>query len=136
MDRALDNMLIYLNIEPRLIGDIIIGNVLQPGAGAYSARIGQEWAQIPMTVPIQTINRLCSSGIEAIAMVAAKIKAGQINCGIGGGMENMTMFEMKDFVPVDKLTKKAFENELTRDCLLTTGEVAEKCAALFKYTRE
>jgi len=40
-------------------------------------------------------------------MVAAKIKAGQINCGIGGGMENMTMFEMKDFVPVDKLAKRA-----------------------------
>jgi len=69
-------------------------------------------------------------------MVAAKIKAGQIECGIGGGMENMTMFEMKDFVPIDKLNPRAMEEKVPRNCLLTTGEVAEKCAALFNYTRE
>ena len=65
------------------------------------------FTKIPFTVPIQTMNRFCASGIEAIAMVAAKIKAGYINCGIGAGMENMTFFEMKDFVPLDKLAKRA-----------------------------
>ena len=48
----------------------------------------------------------------------------------------MTMFEMKDFVPVDKLNEKAWKEEVPRNCLLTTGEVAEKCAELFNYTRE
>ena len=51
-------------------------------------------------------------------------------------MENMTMFEMKDFVPIDKLSERAMKEEVPRNCLLTTGEVAEKCASLFSYTRE
>ena len=96
-----------LEISGDKIEDIIVGNVLQPGAGLYSARIGQLFASVKHHVPITTLNRFCSSGLEAIAMVAAKIKAGQINCGIGAGMENMTFFEMKDFIPFDKLSKRA-----------------------------
>ena len=96
------------------------------------------FAKIPFTVPIMTINRFCSSGIEAMSMIAAKIKAGQIDCGIGAGMENMSIFDMMTyFIPLkENLTKRTYEEKDTQDCLLTTGEVAENCAELFNYTRE
>ena len=80
------------------------------------------------------MNRFCSSGIEAIAMVAAKIKAGQIECGVGGGFENMSMFDMSTLVPLDTLSPRAFDE--CPNILLTTGQVAENCAEDFKYTRE
>ena len=96
------------------------------------------FAKIPFKVPIMTINRFCSSGIEAMSMIAAKIKANQIDCGIGAGMENMSIFPMMEyFIPKkENLSKRTYDEKETLDCLLGTGEVAENCAEEFSYTRE
>lgn len=51
-------------IDPRIIGDVVVGNVLQPGAGAATARIAQLLAGIPYTVPVSVVNRQCSSGLQ------------------------------------------------------------------------
>ena len=59
------------------IGDIVIGSVLGPSSQrANEARIASLFAGIPDTVPVHTVNRQCSSGLQAIASVAAAIKAG------------------------------------------------------------
>ncbi|KAH0507487.1 3-ketoacyl-CoA thiolase A, peroxisomal [Microtus ochrogaster] len=59
-----------LNLRPEQLGDISVGNVLQPGAGAVMARIGQFLSGIPETVPLSTVNRQCSSGLQAVANIA------------------------------------------------------------------
>ncbi len=109
LESLFKDLIPHVGVDPGDIDDIIIGNVLQPGAGTFSAKIGQMFGKIPFKVPISTLNRFCSSGIEAIAMVAAKIKANHIDCGIGGGMENMSLFDMMGLVPIDKLNPKVFE---------------------------
>ena len=53
-------------------------------------------AGIPDTVPQYAINRLCSSGLQAVMNVANQIRAGEIDCGIGGGIENMTISQCKE----------------------------------------
>lgn len=64
------------NINPGLIEEVCIGNVLQPGAGAITSRIAQLLAGIPDACPNHTINRQCSSGLQAVATVANQIAAG------------------------------------------------------------
>jgi acetyl-CoA acyltransferase 1 len=82
------------NIDPKLIGEICIGNVLQGGSGAASSRMGQFLAGIPESVPLYTVNRMCSSGLQAVMSIASQIAAKQIDIGMGGGVENMSMFSM------------------------------------------
>lgn len=76
---------------------------------------------MPFTVPVTTVNRLCGSGLEAIANLAGKIRAGYVDCGIGGGIESMSMFDMMSLVPIDKIDPKNLENEVGKNILLTTG---------------
>ncbi|CAN0315884.1 unnamed protein product, partial [Laminaria digitata] len=64
---------------------ICVGNVLQAGSGALSSRVAQVRAGIPHTVPLSTVNRQCSSGLQAVAHVAAGIKAGHYTIGIAAG---------------------------------------------------
>lgn len=56
--------------------------------------MGMFLAGYPDTTSVVAINRFCSSGIEAIAIIAAKIKSGQIDMGIGAGIEQMSMYDM------------------------------------------
>jgi len=70
-------------VDPALIEDIAVGNVLPPGGGALTARMAALAAGIPETVPISTLNRQCSSGLQAVNTIAAEISSGQIDIGIG-----------------------------------------------------
>jgi len=70
-------------IDPTLIEDITVGNVLPPGGGALTARMAALAAGIPESVPISTVNRQCSSGLQAVNTIAAEIASGQIDIGIG-----------------------------------------------------
>jgi acetyl-CoA acyltransferase 1 len=70
-------------LDPALIEDISVGNVLPPGGGASAARMAALHAGIPNTTSINTINRQCSSGLTAVSQIANQIIAGQIDIGIG-----------------------------------------------------
>lgn len=82
------------NLDPKLVEEIVIGNVLQPGGGNTTARMGQMMAGIPYTTPLIAINRMCSSGLQAVISVANQINAGEIDIGIGGGVESMSNYDM------------------------------------------
>jgi len=88
-------------VDPKLIEDICIGNVLQVGAGALTTRMGQFLAGIPETTSMSVINRFCSSGLESNSIIAAKIRSGIIDIGIAGGVEQMTMFADNFAMPVN-----------------------------------
>ena len=77
------------------IGDIVIGCAMpEAEQGMNVARIASLLAGIPDTVPAMTINRFCSSGVQAIAIAAQQIATGQMDCAIAGGTESMSMVPM------------------------------------------
>jgi acetyl-CoA C-acetyltransferase len=69
---------------------VLMGQVLQAGAGQNPARQAAVAAGIPMTVPALTVNKVCLSGLDAIALAAQLIRAGEFDVVVAGGMESMT----------------------------------------------
>lgn len=69
---------------------VIMGQVLQAGAGQITARQAAVAAGIPMTVPALTVNKVCLSGLDAIALADQLIRAGEFETVVAGGMESMT----------------------------------------------
>lgn len=61
------------NFDAKKVQEICIGNVLQPGGGQATSRMGQLMADIPDTTPLYAVNRLCSSGLQAVANIAGQI---------------------------------------------------------------
>jgi acetyl-CoA acyltransferase 1 len=123
-------------IDGKLVEDVCIGNVLQPGAGAHSSRMAMFLAGLPDTSSLMAVNRQCSSGLQAIANIANAIRARQIDVGIGGGVESMSLFSMEAVVDVNFLSQDVFEVEGARNCLMNMGQTAENVAKKFKITRQ
>lgn len=122
-------------IDKSLVQDIVIGNVLNPGAAATNARMAGFLAGYPETTCVQGINRLCSSGLQAVATVANAIKSGEISVGIGGGFESMSNGNMMDAVNPNLLGEAVFENEKAQNCLMPMGITSENVAADFGIDR-
>lgn len=87
---AIKGALEKAGVSPEQIDYVIMGQVLQAGAGQIPARQAAVKAGIPMTVPALTINKVCLSGINAIAMADQMIRAGEYDIVVAGGQESMT----------------------------------------------
>ncbi|MBP1763383.1 MAG: acetyl-CoA acetyltransferase [Firmicutes bacterium] len=72
------------------VNEVILGNVLQAGLGQNPARQASVKAGLPVEIPSLTINKVCGSGLKAVAMAAQAIKAGDADVVVAGGMESMT----------------------------------------------
>jgi acetyl-CoA C-acetyltransferase len=77
-------------VSPDQVQYVIMGQVLQAGAGQIPARQAAVGAGIPMTVPALTVNKVCLSGLNAIALADQLIRAGECDVVVAGGMESMT----------------------------------------------
>jgi acetyl-CoA C-acetyltransferase len=77
-------------VAPEQVQYVIMGQVLQAGAGQIPSRQAAVTAGIPMTVPSITINKVCLSGLDAIALADQLIRAGEFDVVVAGGMESMT----------------------------------------------
>jgi acetyl-CoA acyltransferase 1 len=78
------------HIDPSLVEDIAVGNVLAPGAGATEYRAAALAAGFPASTAVKTLNRQCSSGLMAVVDIANAIRAGMIDIGVGAGVESMS----------------------------------------------
>ena len=123
-------------VDVNKIDDICVGNCLQPGAGGITSRMAQFLAGIPHTTSLQTLNRQCSSGIQAVAHIAHAIRAGSIDIGIGAGVENMTNFSFNDAIRADLISDAVFEHEEARNCLMGMGVTSDNVAKEYGVTRE
>ena len=86
------------NLDPAQIEDVVIGCAFPEGEqGMNMARMIALRAGLPDSVPAETINRYCSSGVQSIAHVAYAIQSGQIETAIAGGAESMTMVPMAGY---------------------------------------
>jgi acetyl-CoA C-acetyltransferase len=77
-------------VRPDQVQYVIMGQVLQAGAGQITARQAAVAAGIPMTTPAVTVNKVCLSGLDAIALADQLIRAGEFEIVVAGGMESMT----------------------------------------------
>jgi acetyl-CoA C-acetyltransferase len=87
---AITGALEKAGVRPDQVQYVIMGQVLQAGAGQIPARQAAAKAGIPMTVPALTINKVCLSGLDAIALADQLIRAGEFEIVVAGGMESMT----------------------------------------------
>jgi acetyl-CoA acyltransferase len=86
-------------LNPSEIEDVVLGcAVPEAEQGLNVARIAVLRARLPVEVPAATVNRMCASGLEAIAIIAQRIQTGQIEVGIAGGTESMSMVPMEGHV--------------------------------------
>jgi acetyl-CoA C-acetyltransferase len=77
-------------IEPAAVGDVIMGCVLQAGAGMNVARQAAIKAGVPVEVPAETVNRVCGSGLQAVVHAAEAVTAGSAEIVVAGGTESMS----------------------------------------------
>ncbi|MGE1061380.1 acetyl-CoA C-acetyltransferase [Megasphaera paucivorans] len=77
-------------ISKDIIDEVLMGNVLQAGLGQNPARQAMIKAGLPVKVPALTVNKVCGSGLRTVSMAAQFIKAGDADCIVAGGMENMS----------------------------------------------
>ncbi|PIA94617.1 3-ketoacyl-CoA thiolase, peroxisomal [Cercospora beticola] len=77
-------------IDPALVEDVSVGCVLAPGGGATEFRAAALAAGFPDSTAVKSLNRQCSSGLQACAEIANAIKAGMIEIGVGAGVESMS----------------------------------------------
>jgi len=123
-----------VKLDPKVVDDICVGWVLAPGGGATQARMAMFLAGFPETTSLSTTNRQCSSGIQAIANIAAAIKNGYIDVGIGAGIESMSQHDM--VASVGDINPRCSENKDAQNCLMSMGETSENVASRYGITRE
>src|SRR6201995_3774871 len=77
-------------VTPEQVQYVIMGQVLQAGAGQIPARQAAHKAGIPLSVPALTVNKVCLSGLDAIALASQLIRAGEFDVVVAGGQESMS----------------------------------------------
>ncbi|ORZ15695.1 Thiolase, N-terminal domain-domain-containing protein [Absidia repens] len=121
-------------IDPSLVQDITVGNVAAKGGFATPARMASLYAGFPESTSVNTVNRQCSSGLQACVQIASAIQAGLIDVGIGAGVESMTSDYFSRQVTVsEKLCK---ESQAAEDCKIPMGLTSESVAKDYGLTRE
>ena len=123
-------------IDPALIGDVIVGCAIpEAEQGTNVARIGLLQAGFPNSVPGVTVNRLCSSGLQAVADAAARIQLGEADVMIAAGVESMTVMHqlMGNKISIDPIIFASNEN---MGIAYGMGLTAEKVAQQYKVSRE
>ena len=122
------------SVDKSRIDDAVIGCAMpEAEQGMNVARIAVLLAGLPNVVSAVTINRFCSSGLQAVAMAADRIRLGEADLMIGGGTESMSMVPMMGYHPV--FNPRIYENEHI-GIAYGMGITAEKVAEQWKVTRE
>jgi acetyl-CoA acyltransferase len=121
------------SLNPKEIEDVILGCAMpEAEQGMNVARIASLRASLPVEASAMTINRFCSSGLQAIAIAAERIIAGQANVIVAGGTESMSMIPMGG----NKISPNAWLMDHYPDSYLGMGLTAENLAKKYGITRE
>jgi acetyl-CoA acyltransferase 1 len=124
------------NLDPAKVDDIQIGTVLSELGGSKAGRMAALHVGFPASSSFQTVNRACSSGLSAITGVAHSIAVGQIDVGVGGGMESMTNNYGSRAIPTALWSQlKDSPVKDARDCIMNMGLTAENVAERYGVSR-
>lgn len=141
---AIRGALSKINLDPNLVQEVLLGNVLQANEGQAPARQAAIFAGLSNEIPCTTINKVCSSGMKAIMMAAQAIKAGDADIIVAGGMESMSLVPhyLPGFRTGQKLGDTKLIDGLVKDGLTDVyekvhmGNCAEICASDMNFSRE
>ena len=140
---AIQGALSKINLDPTLIDEVFMGNVVQAGVGQAPARQAAILAGLPNTVPCTTVNKVCASGMKAVMFAAQAIQSGDAEVVIAGGMENMSLIphyvHLRNGV---KFGPTSMVDGMQRDGLVDAydnnamGVCADLCATEYHISRE
>jgi acetyl-CoA C-acetyltransferase len=140
---AIKGALQKINLNPNLIDEVFMGNVVSAGLGQAPARQAALHAGIPDSVPCTTVNKVCSSGMKAIMLAAQSIALGDADIVVAGGMENMSLIPHYQQARMgSKFGPISMEDGMQKDGLVDAyekvamGVCADECAAKYEFTRE
>ena len=140
---AIKGALNKINLNPNLVDEVFMGNVVSAGLGQAPARQAAILAGISETVPCTTINKVCSSGMKAVMLAAQSIALGDTSIVVAGGMENMSL--IPHYLHGRQGTKfgpTTLEDGMQKDGLVDAydnvamGVCADACATKFSFSRE
>jgi acetyl-CoA C-acetyltransferase len=140
---AIKGALDKINLDPNLVDEVFMGNVIQAGVGQAPARQAAIYAGLAESVVCTTINKVCASGMKSVMMAAQAIQCGDAEIVVAGGMENMSLaphyMHLRSgtkFGPttmVDGLQKDGLIDAYDNNAM---GVCADLCASEYKFTRE
>jgi len=140
---AIRGALNKINLDPNLVDEVFMGNVVQAGVGQAPARQAAIYAGLSNEVACTTVNKVCASGMKSIMFGAQAIMAGDAEIVVAGGMENMSMIphyvHMRNGV---KFGPTSMQDGMQKDGLVDAydnnamGVAADLCASEYKITRE
>lgn len=140
---AIKGALDTIGLDPTLVQEVFMGQVVTAGSGQAPARQAALYSGIPDTVPCTTVNKVCASGMKAVALAAQGIALGDAEIIVAGGMENMS--QIPHYAHMRKGTKfgpSQLEDGMQKDGLVDAydeqamGVCADACAAEYQFSRE
>lgn len=140
---AIKGALDKINLDPKEVDEVLMGNVVQAGNGQAPARQAAMFAGLPDTVPCTTVNKVCASGMKAVMQGAQAIMVGDAEVIVAGGMENMSLIphyvHLRNGVKfgpttmVDGLQKDGLVDAYDNNAM---GCCADLCATEYSISRE
>lgn len=132
-----------IGLDPGIIDEVIMGNVVQAGVGQAPARQASRYAGLPDSVIATTVNKVCASGMKAVTQAAQAIMAGDAEVIVAGGMENMSLiphymhlrngYKFGPASMVDGLQKDGLTDAYDNNAM---GVCADMCATEHNISRE
>ena len=140
---AIKGALDKIKLDPNLVDEVLMGNVVQAGNGQAPSRQAAIFAGLPNTVACTTVNKVCASGMKAVMQAAQAIMAGDAEIVIAGGMENMSLIphyvhlrngvKFGSTTMVDGMQKDGLTDAYDNNAM---GVSADLCASEYKISRE
>lgn len=132
-----------IQLDPKLVDEVFMGNVVQAGVGQAPARQAAIYAGLPNTVACTTVNKVCASGMKAVMFGAQAILCGDAEIVVAGGMENMSLiphymnlrngYKFGPATMIDGIQKDGLVDAYDNNAM---GVCADLCAAEYNFTRE
>src|SRR5215213_3842934 len=130
-------------VDPGSVQKVVMGQVLQAGQGQIPSRQAQIKGGIPKDVPSETVNKVCASGVRAVALIDTSVRAGDLDTGVAGGMESMSNapyllpnarfgFRMGDAKAIDAMINDGLRNPFSGKHMM---EEASEVASELELTR-
>lgn len=140
---AIKGALHKINLDPKLVDEVLMGNVVQAGNGQAPARQAALYAGLSENVACTTVNKVCASGMKAVMQGAQAIIAGDAEIVVAGGMENMSLIphyvHLRNGVKfgptslIDGMQKDGLTDAYDNNAM---GVCADLCASEYNFTRE
>ena len=140
---AIKGALNKIGLDPTIVDEVFMGNVVQAGNGQAPARQAALGAGIPDTVPCTTVNKVCASGMKAVMHGVQAIRLGDAEVVVAGGMENMSLIPHYLYARTGtKFGANTLIDGLQNDGLMDAydknamGVCADACATEYNFSRE